>query len=538
MTALSRRTALAVVMLAATACSGTSNGLPDAVTDLVETVSSDIASDVAADSVLPDAVPADAIAVPVVLEVIAPALASEDQPFPVVVRVPGNPFVDIQATGEVLLSVDLTGEALGQVPARRGAGSASVIAEKGFDGTLVAQGLGGSGQWPIIVGAIKDGQVLEGTLAGEQLEWSSSVLVTGDVVVPEGSTLTILPGTMVRLVHKANIIVHGRLECIGTKNAPIWLRSETTDQPWGGIIHDDAEGLYHYTFLTGGGGDPAHVFGHSGSQAVLFVEDGVLDLDNVFLLDNAGKALGARQSKVTVSHSLISRCDTGGELEHTLAQITDTHFLEMPNADGEPVDDDNDGIYLLGVHADVEANEPGSVIRRCVFGIGKDDAIDHNGAALEVSDTIIEDFHHEGVACSSANRARITNTLVTGCGQGIEAGYGSPEVIVEHCTLVENGVGVRLGDSYEKEVSGTISVTNSIAVLNTDHNVWNFSRKDSGPLDDAVAISHSMVNMPEWDAVSGNLPGLPVFNAAYRLAPDSPGIKAGSDGQDMGIVGW
>jgi hypothetical protein len=476
------------------------------------------------------------VAPPPELQLLAPPFVLLDHPFPVVLRVPAGDHVDVFASGEATLFIDSPDISFPDLTVRRGVASATLLPVIDGEHILVAGGLG-QGDRPIEFGVHKCGQELTGTLEGEHLLWSSCVHLIGDVVVPIGKTLTVEPGTMVMLEHKVNIYVLGEVHCMGDEMAPIWFTSYT-DLPWGGVIHEESAGSYAFTFFTNGGGDSKHNFGHSSSQPVLFVRDGEMTLDNVFLLDNPGKALGAKNSEVTVTRSLISRCDTGGEFEHTRLSMADCHVLEIPNADDETQDDDNDGIYLLGVHDEVPADSAGSTIVRSVFAVGKDDGIDHNGAALMVEDCFIEQFHHEGIACSNKNWAHIANTLVRGCGQGIEAGYGSPEVVIDHCTLTENSVGIRLGDSYEDEVSGTITMTNSIAVLNSAHNVWNFSRQDNGPLADHVSINFSMVDSPQWDDKENNIGGVPLFQPDYTLAPGSPGLLAGADGSDVGYSVW
>ncbi len=153
-----------------------------------------------------------------------------------------------------------------------------------------------------------------------------------------------------------------------------------------------------------------------------------------------------------------------------------------------------------------------------------------------MSDSFIEGFDHEGIACSKNNWVQVANTLVRNCQQGIEAGYGSPAVTVSHCTVVGNEIGFRLGDSYERVVSGSLTVLDSIAVDNSQANIWNFSRRDGGPLLGHVDISYSIVDTLEWDATNSNLPGLPLFDGSYHLMPDSIGIGAASDGQDIGLL--
>ncbi len=470
-----------------------------------------------------------------VVSLIAPAVVLADRPFPVVVSVAveGEPAFQLTTLGNLTLN----GTDSGTLALHRGKGSAEVEAAAG-SAVLAMEVAGGNAARTVTAVAPDSPRELAGELSGDQLVWGPDEIVhiTDDVSVPGGATLTIHAGTMVLLDAKTNLLVAGSIGCEGTVEAPIYFTSWNADKPWGGLRLLSGGGACSYTFFTHGGGDGSKVFGHSGSQAVLFVDNGSLALDNVFLLDNAGKGLGSQSATLAVTDSLISRCDTGGELKQTQVSFHRTWFLEMPNADDEPVDDDNDGIYLHNPPPGLPTNEPSATLTECVFAVGKDDGIDHNGSRIHVADSFIEGFHHEGIACSKDNWVEVSNTLVRGCQQGIESGYGSPEVRVDHCTVIENEVGFRLGDSYERVVSGSLTVTNSIAVQNSEANVWNFSRRDQGPLSDHVSISNSMVNTPEWNSINSNLPGLPEFDASWHLLPDSIGIGAGSDGLDMGLL--
>lgn len=57
-----------------------------------------------------------------------------------------------------------------------------------------------------------------GQLAGNEI-WSDQINITGDILVPEGITLTILPGTRVIIsAHKDNRNLFGQGECNGIKN--------------------------------------------------------------------------------------------------------------------------------------------------------------------------------------------------------------------------------------------------------------------------------------------------------------------------------
>ena len=100
---------------------------------------------------------------------------------------------------------------------------------------------------------------VSGVLAGDQ-HWSGEVQLTGDVLIPAGSHLTIAPGTTVRvtpaegtridpefLSSGTELLVRGSLEVAGTAREPVRFVAtgpggDDFDYGWAGIILDRAYG--------------------------------------------------------------------------------------------------------------------------------------------------------------------------------------------------------------------------------------------------------------------------------------------------------
>ncbi len=92
-----------------------------------------------------------------------------------------------------------------------------------------------------------------GGLLTHDTTWSGEVLVTETVVVPEGVTLTIEPGTVVKFRHyrgykegKVGLIVQGgTLKAVGTPTQQIWFTSDAEDPingDWAGITLVETDG--------------------------------------------------------------------------------------------------------------------------------------------------------------------------------------------------------------------------------------------------------------------------------------------------------
>jgi len=73
--------------------------------------------------------------------------------------------------------------------------------------------------------------------------WSGTIIVEGDVIVPEGNSLTIDSGTEVKFAKGTKLIVDGSLYAEGQPDRPVNLTSqEAKPKPgdWGGIVLSDS----------------------------------------------------------------------------------------------------------------------------------------------------------------------------------------------------------------------------------------------------------------------------------------------------------
>lgn len=364
---------------------------------------------------------------------------------------------------------------------------------------------------------------LSGALAGADLAWDAErdVYLEASATVPAGATLVIAAGTRVFVAAGANLDVRGALRSEGSAERPVLFAP--TGEAWGGVALDGGPSALAWTWFVGGGADAGRRFGHSASQPVVWVS-GALGMVGGGVLDSPGKAFGARGASVTLEGVTVARCDTGGELDTTALEATGLHVSEIPDADGRAEDDDNDGIYLVAAWPPA-GDAARAVLRDAVFAVGEDDAIDHNGVALRVERAWIAGFAHEGVAASSGGRVEIVDSVIAGCGQGVEAGYGAPEVVVERSVVHGCGVGLRFGDSYTWEAAGSLAAA-GVVLHGNGRDVWNFARGRGGPREGAIAVACSVVDDPAWVGVAGNVAGPPGGAWAEGCA-SGPALDAG-----------
>ncbi len=197
----------------------------------------------------------------------------------------------------------------------------------------------------LITGCTDDVKVLGGVSLDKDTVWDGSFLIEGDVYVPPGVTLTIMPGTMIKFKRideksdknlfvndspyypQAEIIVRGKIIAKGTRKKPIVFTSAEMDAgpaDWGAINLLGSKGniLEYVKVLCAYNGVHAH-----GSSALItnseFTRNGVAisfkkefeypevpwfgeEADLVIthnLIHNNKGGIGFRKARATISHN-------------------------------------------------------------------------------------------------------------------------------------------------------------------------------------------------------------------------------------------
>jgi len=387
------------------------------------------------------------------------------------------------------------------------------------------------------INVIQDWPVLNhsGEFSGSE-NWNNLAIhhITSDIYINATDTLSISEGCRVIVNPDVNIWVYGVLLIEGSSEAPVVISAADPVEAWGGIriINQENGSEFSNVIFTDGGDNQEYIFGHSSSQPVVFVYFSQLALNNCYFIQNTGKALGGVNSTIFITDCMINKCDTGGEFQSCYVIVEDSHISEIPDADGVVNDDDNDGLYFYNYLPSM-GDEP-SLINNCIFTIGEDDGIDHNEAKLRIENCLITNFYHEGIAASAGNFAAIYNCVITDCEQGIEAGYGNPQVTINHCVILNNDIGIRFGDSYLEGCTGHITVKNSICFDNLD-NILNFDLLIQDSVANAIFAAYTMTNDSHYNQYPFCINAVPEFSAGYYLTPGSPGVSMADDGCDMGL---
>ncbi|MCF7975089.1 MAG: lamin tail domain-containing protein [Phycisphaerae bacterium] len=361
-------------------------------------------------------------------------------------------------------------------------------------------------------------QQVSGALTDIETTWSGVVHVTDDVLVPQGHTLTIQPGTLVLINGTStpldetgkDIRVNGTLLAPGTREDPITLTAADPAAPWGQVYHDQASpSLYQYVQITRAGHAPHQ--GHTAKGPAMRVTNAHVTLDHVSITDIAGKTLYATGSELAFTHCLLSRSVMGPEIQGTALHFEDSHILNMLGLYREDnITDDNDGIYLHN-----QQTGQSIVLTRSVIAQGDDDGIDTADATVSLRECIIRDFGDKGISVSGGSTT-VEGALITGNDIGIETKVGQASTRLDHVTIVDNARAVRLMSSGRSLV-----ITNSI-IRGLTTSVFS-----ENPANSVVTFS----NLGHAWPGQGNIQDDPLFVDAsagdYRLQAGSVCINAG-----------
>ncbi len=329
----------------------------------------------------------------------------------------------------------------------------------------------------IVIEATTEWQTVSGEVAAAT-SWpeDARIRITGDALtIRRGATLIIGAGSVILVDPDTDIVVEGKIIVNGTVEHPVVFTCQHRNVPWGGFLFETggSRGTFTGTILTGSGADGDWLdnhsdYGHSHrhEQCLFFLAGGArLTLTDCFLVENQGQAGHGEDAYLTMTRCLVQKCITAGQYNGGSVVLNDCALIEFPSAAAPFADDDNDGLYLTGgAHS----------LTDCLIGCALDDGIDAgsgSGGSVKVERCWFESCYHEAMAWSEARDADVTDSVALNCGQGIECGFGSPDVDVVRCLSTANLVGARFGDNYDWSYHGFLHVRDSLLLFNR-RDVW------------------------------------------------------------------
>jgi len=362
-------------------------------------------------------------------------------------------------------------------------------------------------------------QTESGTISSNT-DWGTSarIHVDGQLIVAAGVTLTIGEGSVVKVDPDLEIRVNGSIDVNGTNSNPVTFTTDDRNIPWGGFLFPEATstGEFNGTIMTASGADPSwdppdgqSVGRHKKQQPLLYLYGGAdVTLTDCYLIDHHGTAGASKDSTLTMTRCLVQQFVTVGQYNNGSISFDDCALIEFPAWDAPFVDLDNDGVYMTGgAHFFTDT----------LIGWALDDNLDAGSGAggdVTLSGCWLESSYHEAMAWSNSNGAipprviDVTDTVTMNSGQGIECGFGEPEVTAVGCFSTGNAVGVRFGDNYDWSYNGFLDVSDSLLLYNLK-DVWGWNRDEWTVATDKMDIENNYLSIPNsnfptntlWDPI-------------------------------------
>ncbi|MBI1387360.1 MAG: hypothetical protein GC154_02800 [bacterium] len=347
--------------------------------------------------------------------------------------------------------------------------------------------------------------------------WSASEnpwVITADVTIPEGVSVTAEPGVRLQLASGRSIFVYGRLDLRGEVDSPIHVEPQNTSR-WGAINYEDQ-----------GAGDVIHCFVSRGD-------------------DSGGDRIGMINVYQSTGAVLIESCtfeDWPDDFNRKAIHMRDAPNVVIRDCwfgEGE-----NEAVHGFNAPAVVEyctfmhrygysdavdigeTSLPGPVphISHNTFYGGDDDAID-----LDTCDAIVDGnliMHHRGgshdpigVSGDQDTHPIIINNVIIDCESGVGFKNGADITVVNNTIIdCDKGIWMHQNPAHCRAVNNIIWV-----------------RDDQLPIKlepgSTIDISHSIISGESVYPGEGNSNADPLFvdkdALDFHLQPDSPAIGAG-----------
>ncbi len=313
---------------------------------------------------------------------------------------------------------------------------------------------------------IKFGTLVTGNVSGV---WSGYYTVTGNITLPENTSLTIEPGTKIRFNGQYWLKVYGLLEVQGTEEEPVVFTSMPANQvyargQWEGIWFYDAAS--DQSFI-----DNALI---EYSRQAIWASYCSPTFTDMIVMNNSDYAFHLRDDNTSFVENIVMQNNTNyGILMHNKA---------MPTINNCVIDNSGRGIEAserssFNIYNSVIKNNTnhGIYLDNCYVKILNNTIQNNAPAGLYIhnwSETRIEnctinnnssigiDFYH-----NNKRNCWVKNSVINNNGNGIRMQYQN-SVLVENCRIENNNdYGIRLSD-YTTNGNNTLVAKNNIIINN------------------------------------------------------------------------
>jgi parallel beta-helix repeat protein len=362
------------------------------------------------------------------------------------------------------------------------------------------------------------GTEVGGTLVSNAI-WNaedSAYIVTGNLVVASGVTLSIEPGTTVSILNGMRIEVHGTLLAEGMWDNPIRFENHPTESQGGYLVFDGqntaalgATGVLRHCEMTG-------LYGASGMLSASYAW---LNIEGCTFSNMVAKVLHPSDSRVRIVDNVFSKAGECVNVVRCAGVIASNQVIDvLGNADALDVDyswtGPGDGGMVLewnrlqgGVHPNA-------------------DAIDVAESSCVIRYNTISNFSDKGISIGPTATPFVHNNLIRNCSIGIEIKDSSDPLLVNNTIIGCTTYGIH---SYIKgENGGGPALGTAVNMILWDC-VTDVLMEDESTLD----MSYSLADAGgAWPGV-GNIATNPHFSRIteddFRLSSESPCVEAGTN---------
>lgn len=162
-------------------------------------------------------------------------------------------------------------------------------------------------------------------------EWKDRVSLNKTFFLPTGETLKIHPGTRVELAPKTSIMVFGKIQALGTKDAPIVFTSQSPDQNWGVLALNNSRGENLFDHVTIERASEARIR-HIPFSGALSAYNSNIKIKNCIIRHNLGDdGINVKFGKAHISDCKFTHNTDAIDLDFTEGQIHNNEFIDNRN---------------------------------------------------------------------------------------------------------------------------------------------------------------------------------------------------------------
>jgi len=366
--------------------------------------------------------------------------------------------------------------------------------------------------------------ILPDTLYEDVNLTNQSYVVSNDLVINNGVTLTISEGAFIKMPPEGNIIVNGRLLINGTDYNPVTIINNNTltiDYRWGAICFNNASDTskINNLHLSGAsrGVDPTYQYGAiSGKDANLTIKNTLIE-DVLFPVYINGGSIDLRDSEIYCEFT----CD----------------FVNVKNGNANI-----DGNTFFGSNAiDTDAIDLDGVTNGLIKGnkiynfIGfNSDGIDigEMSSNILIEDNLIYNSGDKGVSVGQGSTVVLKANLIVGSKVGVAVKDNSTADVINN-TFFRNDTSISAFEKNSGLGGGVIHVNNTLLYQRLGNPIYKDELSE-------IYVKYSLSNT---DIISGqgNILDDPQFsdieNYNLELMPNSPCIDAGDPSLPLDVDG-